>query len=183
MAHAAHGASHESENDVPATHVTSFVFLYTQLELMMLYRKDDVVQSFHSPPSQPESYTAVQDELKEHASCAETKVAYDPVLLLQYVFNVFIGYVHPAAAPDTNARPMIAKRNQRRCDVCAMLATSADTPAPPDDTTARPTIADQHGQQDRRCDDARAPRRRNPPPWLQKSSLEEHWYDCDSVVE
>ena len=39
--------------------------------------------------------------------------------------------------------------------------SAADTPAPPDATTARPTIAD---RSHRRCDDARAPRGHKPPP-------------------
>jgi hypothetical protein len=94
------------------------VFLYTQLPELEV-PKDDVEQraSRYSPPSQPWSYTPEQIGFAEHASCAEGKVEYDPVLSLQYVLGVF-GYVHPAFTHGTNARPTIADRTcnkHRRC--------------------------------------------------------------------
>ena len=46
--------------------------------------------------------------------------------------------------------------------VLASVHSTADTPAPPNATTARPIIT-VHSQ-DQRCDDARAPRGHNPPP-------------------
>ena len=72
----------------------------------------------------------MQDGLTEHASCAEGKVRYDPVLPLQYVLGVF-GYVHPAFTHGTNARPTIADRTwnkHRRCEERARALYAHETP-------------------------------------------------------